>query len=160
MEKFFRDNCLKNFVILNNLAKNGKFDDINQLIFETKKIIGYKIELNLLDTTFSLLGRVVPKSGGFTIYLNRNMDNDLYRFVLGHEIGHILNSFEYTRPWPTIISYIENLEEKICDYIGLELSNSKIDFLNKIKMYEKLSNKRLIDELVLNEYVKRNNLRM
>lgn len=160
MEEFFTDNCRKNFNILRTYTKNGKFKKINQLIIETEKIISYEIELSLLDISFSLLGKVVPKSGGFIIYLNRNMDDNLYRFVLGHEIGHVLNSFEYERPWPIDLSHFIEKEEKICDYISLELTNPDLKFLKNAEKFQKLSGRNLVDELILEEYIKRNKLRM
>lgn len=156
MEQFFTNICQKNFNILKNLVIREKLIETKDLIKKTENLINYEIEIYTMKISgFSFLGKVVPNPNKFIIYLNGNMDYDLNRFVLGHEIGHILNSFEYTRSWPTERLFTTKQEEKICDYIGLELTNPNLEFLNRIRKYQNLSGKILIDDQVLSEYIKK-----
>ena len=83
--------------------------------------------LNLTKPTFH--GDLEPKSKGFIINLNKNLFTTQRRFVIAHELAHII-SFETKSEWPEHAVFHSWSEEHYCNRIAraMLLPKTLIDF--------------------------------
>lgn len=99
--------------------------DVEILVNLLAKLIDKKIEL--VERDVNGRGYTVSVQGGFLIYVNHSDTLSQKRFTIGHEIGHILHTFDYTKETPhqrpERASYafysIRKEEESICDEIAM-----------------------------------------
>jgi len=112
-----------------NHSKKG-YEIVDEWIY--KILDKWSIQVNTVDYTKStFLGKLIPRQGGFTINLNKNLYPTKKRFTLVHEIAHLL-SYDTTKSWPVYSVYHSRLEELLCDKIAraILLPSSLIDFEN------------------------------
>lgn len=124
---------IDNLLVLYNKNEGKLPVDVELIVDSLADLIGKEISLIEKDfgdkrsRDFVSPGLVLPIQGGFCIEVNHFNSCIEKRFTVGHEIGHILHTFDYTietpRQIPARASYgafrVNDEEEDICDEIAM-----------------------------------------
>jgi len=119
-----------NFIARDQPTKNPNLIE-HQIIDEwfSEIFLRWNIETRVLNLSQShFLGKLEPKLNGFILNLNKNLFPTQKRFVIAHELAHLL-SFDVGKTWPLSSIIHSKQEEYYCDRIAraLLLPSSLID---------------------------------
>lgn len=130
MDKFMDPSGLKRFLALETRLSCIPRPISNEcLLEEVEKVVRYKIKIWWMNTDYSFWGKVFVNGDHFVVCINKNLRELEQRFVIAHEVAHILHSFwfNYSYGKPGARSFIPgcnryvSLEEELCDYMAMRL---------------------------------------